>query len=404
LTFTWGWMVCNLTEPMKERASKLPADFFGEPFRIFFPAGILLGMAGVALWPVYYGGLVSTYPATTHARLMIEGFMASFIMGFLGTAGPRITSTAAFSRGEVLVLLTLDLLAAGLHFGNAHRAGDLLFALCLAIFLLLIAGRFVRRKDSPPPHFALIALGLVNGVAGAMLTGLFEDKVYTIAYRVGAMCLEQGFVLFPILGVAPFLLPRILGKPPGDDLPESPNLPPGWLKRAAFAAGVGLIIDGTFVLQAFDVVEAAQWLRFGVVLIYLVAKMSRSGRSFLGTCLRIGIWTVPVGIAMEFMWPQYRIGALHVVFIGGFSFIVLTVALRVVFGHSGRQDLLRKRLPFFITAAVLIFLAALSRYIADAAPAARTVHLVAAAGCWLAATVIWLVRVVPKVTVAEPEE
>jgi uncharacterized protein involved in response to NO len=389
---------------MKDRALKSPADFFGEPFRIFFPAGILLGMAGVALWPVYYGGIVSTYPATTHARLMIEGFMASFIIGFLGTAGPRVISTPPFSRGEVIALLTLDLLAAGLHFGNAHRAGDLLFALCLATFLVLIGRRFFRRKDSPPPNFALVALGLLNGVAGAILTGLFEDGVYTVAYRVGAMCLEQGFVLFPILGVAPFLLPRILGEPPGDDIPESRKLPPGWLKRAAFAVGVGLIIDGTFVLQAFDVVEAAQWLRFGAVLIYLVAKMSRSGRSFLGACLRIGIWTVPLGIAMELMWPQYRIGALHVVFIGAFSFIVLTVAIRVVFGHSGRQDLLRKRLPFFITTAVLIFLAALSRYIADASPPARTVHLVAAAGCWLAAALIWLVRVIPKVTVAEQEE
>jgi uncharacterized protein involved in response to NO len=389
---------------MNARASKPPADFFGEPFRIFFPAGIVLGMAGVALWPVYYGGLVSTYPATTHARLMIEGFMASFIIGFLGTAGPRVTSTNPFSRTEVVALLTLDLLAAGVHFGNSHRAGDLLFAFCLAIFLVFIGRRFLRRKDSPPPNFALVALGLLNGVAGALLTGLFEDKVYTAAYRVGAMCLEQGFVLFPILGVAPFLLPRILGEPAGDDSPESRTLPPGWLKRAAFAAGVGLIVDGTFVLQAFDVVETAQWLQFGAVLIYLVAKMSRSGRSFLGTCLRIGVWTVPVGIAMEFMWPQYRIGALHVVFIGAFSFIVLTVAIRVVFGHSGRQDLLRKPLPFFVTAAALIFLAAVSRYIADAAPPARTIHLVAAAVCWLVAALIWIVRVIPKVTIAEPEE
>jgi uncharacterized protein involved in response to NO len=389
---------------MKDRVSKPLADFFAEPFRIFFPVGIGLGMAGAALWPVYYAGLVSTYPATTHARLMIEGFMASFIMGFLGTAGPRVTSTAAFSRGEVLVILTLDLLAAGLHFGNAHRAGDLLFAFCLTVFLFLIGRRFLRRKDSPPPNFALVALGLLNGVAGAILTGLFEDRVYTVAYRVGAACLEQGFVLFPILGVAPFLLPRILGVPPRDDLPESRNLPPGWLKRAAFAAGIGLVIDGTFVLQAFDALETALWLQFGALLIYLLAKMSRSGSSFLGTCLRVGIWTLPFGVAIELMWPQYRIGALHIVFVGGFSFIVLTVAIRVVFGHSGRQDLLQKRLPFFTVAAILIFFAALSRYTADVAPRSRTIHLVAAAVCWLVAALIWAIRVIPKVTIAEPEK
>jgi uncharacterized protein involved in response to NO len=389
---------------IKKSSLKSTADFFGEPFRVFFPAGILLGIAGVALWLAYYWGFLSTYPGTAHARLMIEGFMASFIIGFLGTAGPRITSTSPFSRGEVLVLLTLDLLAAGLHFGNSHRAGDLLFALCLAVFLLFIGRRFFHRKDSPPPNFALVALGLLNGIAGAILTGLFEDKVYTVGYRVGALCLEQGFVLLPILGVAPFLLPRILGKLPADDTPESPKLPPGWLKRAAFAAGIGLIIDGTFVAEAFGATEAAGWVRFGAVLIYLIAKMSHSGRSFLGNCLRVGIWTVPAAIGVELMWPQYRIGALHILFISAFSFIVLTVAIRVVFGHSGREDLLRKRLPFFTVAATLIFLAMLSRYIAEVAPNARTIHLVAAAACWISAAFIWIVRVIPNVTIAGPEE
>jgi uncharacterized protein involved in response to NO len=82
-----------------------------------------------------------------HARLMIEGFMASFIIGFLGTAGPRITSTRHFSRSELVVLMTLDLLSAGLHFGGAHRAGDVCFVCCLAFFLVVIGKRFVRRKD-----------------------------------------------------------------------------------------------------------------------------------------------------------------------------------------------------------------------------------------------------------------
>ena len=82
---------------MKAQLSKIRANFFVEPFRIFFPAGILIGIAGVALWPAYYAGLVVTYPGTGHARLMIEGFMASFIIGFLGTAGPRITTTSPFS-------------------------------------------------------------------------------------------------------------------------------------------------------------------------------------------------------------------------------------------------------------------------------------------------------------------
>jgi uncharacterized protein involved in response to NO len=72
--------------------------FCKEPFRIFFAIGLILGIVGVSLWPLYYVGLLTAYPGTSHARLMIEGFMASFVIGFLGTAGPRITSTSHFSR------------------------------------------------------------------------------------------------------------------------------------------------------------------------------------------------------------------------------------------------------------------------------------------------------------------
>ena len=74
-----------------------------EPFRIFFPAGIALGILGVSLWLLDFAGAAIAYPNLSHARLMIEGFMGSFIFGFLGTAGPRITSTTPLSLGEVAV-------------------------------------------------------------------------------------------------------------------------------------------------------------------------------------------------------------------------------------------------------------------------------------------------------------
>ncbi len=82
----------------------------------------------------------------------------------------------------------------------------------------------------------------------------------------------------------------------------------------------------------------------------------------------------------------------------------MTVAIRVVFGHSGNSHLFKKRLPFFIVVGVLIFLAMVSRYVADTAPAVRNVHLVAAALFWIAGVVIWMVKVLPKVAVADPEE
>ena len=387
---------------MRQFSSRIPPFFFHEPFRIFFPAGLLLGMIGVALWPAYYAGWISVYPSISHARLMIEGFMGSFIIGFLGTAGPRITSTPPFSRTAVLSLLTLIVLAAGLHFGGANRAGDFLFAVAIAIFMFQIGKRFVRRKDSPPPNFALVGLGLLNGLIGAILLGLFENQLYAKPYQLGATLLEQGFVLLPILGIAPFLLPKLLNIALPDG-PESHAFPPGWKRRAVLAATTGLIVDLTFVADAFRLTFFGPWLRLGVILIYLIVMMPMGTRSFLANCMRVGIAAIVIGIGCEALWPLYRVGALHVIFISGFGFIAMTVGIRVVFGHSGNAHLFKKRLPFFIAAGTLIFLAAFSRYVADIVTPARTIHLLAAAICWLIAALVWAIKVLPKVVIVEPE-
>ena len=316
---------------------------------------------GVSLWPLYYAGILAEYPAILHARLMIEGFMASFIIGFLGTAGPRITSAPHFSRAEVLLLLTLDLLAAGLHFGGSHRAGDFLFALCLATFAFILGKRFVQRADSPPPNFVLVALGLLNGVIGALLLALYRKPALCRALPHRRQFARARFRSFAHARCRPLSPRRVCSiSRATDDLPESRVLPPGWVPRAAFALTIGLTIDATFVGEAFGWSTPAGWLRVGAVLLYLAARMPRRGRSFLGDCLRVGLAAVVVGLAVEVLWPQYRIGALHILFISGFSFIVLTVSIRVIFGHSGNAHLFEKRMPFFIVAAVLIFLAMVS--------------------------------------------
>ena len=38
------------------------AEVGREPFRVFFPAGVLAGITGVALWPLHFMGLVEMYP------------------------------------------------------------------------------------------------------------------------------------------------------------------------------------------------------------------------------------------------------------------------------------------------------------------------------------------------------
>src|SRR6476469_7684647 len=101
--------MADLETPAPDSKTRLARSFSQmcqEPFRVFFPTGALLGLAGVSLWVLYYCGSGVSYPNVAHARLMIEGMMASFIFGFLGTAGPRLTSAPHFSISEVGILFT----------------------------------------------------------------------------------------------------------------------------------------------------------------------------------------------------------------------------------------------------------------------------------------------------------
>src|SRR5213078_4726011 len=52
-----------------EKAKRIGfADLGKEPFRIFFPEGVLAGILGVSLWPLYFTGITKFYPGQAHAR------------------------------------------------------------------------------------------------------------------------------------------------------------------------------------------------------------------------------------------------------------------------------------------------------------------------------------------------
>src|SRR5947209_19769938 len=85
------------------------SDLVKEPFRLFFPEGVLAGVIGVSLWPMYVFKLVSQYPGDAHARIMAYGLFGGFIYGFLGTAMPRLLSAPPLGTRNVLTLLTLHL-------------------------------------------------------------------------------------------------------------------------------------------------------------------------------------------------------------------------------------------------------------------------------------------------------
>jgi uncharacterized protein involved in response to NO len=386
---------------------KFSALCFGEPFRIFFPIGLLFGVIGVALWPLFVWHAINFYPRDAHLRLMIEGLMGSFIIGFLGTAGPRLLDAQPFSAMETTTLVALQVLSAMLHLSQERELGDTIFLVMLILFLGFVATRARNRHDLPPPNFVLVLLGFVNAIVGIFFVfGARRVSDGVFLNQLGALLLNQGFVLFPILGVGAFFFPKLLGgaKPEPADLQIATAL---WKKRALIAALTGLLIWISFVLEALDWTRSAAVLRGLAVLFYFAFQghlfEKPIGPPFLAHCFRIGAGLLVLALFFPAALPTYRVANLHLAFIGGFTIILFTVSTRVILGHSGHAHLFQRRLRFLIATLVLLIVAMIARVGADFFPPERNSHLVYAALIWLAAATIWAWALVPKLSLSDEE-
>jgi uncharacterized protein involved in response to NO len=379
-----------------------------EPFRIFFPLGMLFGISGVSLWPLFHLGIhASFHPGMMHARMMIEGFLGAFVFGFLGTALPRVTGAPPLRSWELWTLVVLHLTAAGLHIGLQPFLGDRVFLVLLVLFLVCMGRRFARRQDLPPPGFALVGLGFLNALAGTALLASVPWNLWTYAMPVGTALLNEGWVLLLILGIGGFLLPRFLGIP-RPEFPKSRTPPPGWKPRALIAGATGVAITATLVAGSMSFhPQAADWVRCAAAGAYLVSTVpfyrAKVPNVTLTICLRVALVLLIAGLVFPLFWPLQRVAGLHVIFIGGFSLITLTVATRVILGHSGNSHLFASSLPFLIAAALLLATAAALRAIGDFVPATRNHWLNGASCAWMLGAAVWAWRVLPKVRIPDSE-
>ncbi len=382
----------------------------GEPFRLLFPIGTAAGILGVLLWPLHAMGWMDGYPLTAHTRIMVEGFLAAFVFGFLGTALPRMLEVARsgaleiFTWGGALVTITL------FHFWGWHLVGDILFLVLFLCFLTSLLIRAQHRKDTPPPGFVLVAMGMLCGIAGTALhiaIGALPGGMPPWVYPLARTLLYQGFLLLPVMGVGAFLLPRFFGLPNRHSFPESLALPPGWTARARFAALCGIVVVASFALEALGYLRTGYALRAIGVLVYLIREVpvhqARFSQGSLARTLRVALAAIPLGYLALAVHPGWQLSLIHVVFITGFSLLTFTVASRVVLGHSGRSDLFAARLKAIGGMAVLLVLALGMRLIAEAFPAVRIPVYAISALLWIAGALIWAVTILPRVRYPDTE-
>jgi uncharacterized protein involved in response to NO len=370
---------------------------------------VAVGIAGVALWPLYFSGTISFYPGMSHARLMAYGFFGGFIVGFLGTAFPRMLGAAPLQPFETAVLLVLYVAMVAVILAAKTTLGDGLFVLLLLVLAAMLGGRARKRADVPPPGFVLVGLALLCAAVGAVLSIL--QNYSETAFFWGALqhlLVYQGLMLLPILGVGAFLFPRFLGLGSQHSFPESITPPPGWTGKALAALLTGGLIIVSFWLEAAGWVRAGPGLRFAVTLIYLVREVPiyRSGtaRNAPAGILKLALGLLLAGFAAIVFLPGYRISLLHLTLIGGFAMITLAVATRVTFGHSGNLVLLDRPNRLLWVSTGIMLLAMVTRISGDFWTKVLASHYSYGAVVWIVAILLWSFYVLPKVAVPDPAD
>ncbi len=385
-----------------------------EPYRIFFPFALLAGIAGVILWPLFYGGYITSfYPLQAHARMMIEGFVGGFAVGFIGTALPKLLNAPHLRLWQVLLMLLMYLSYCVLHMLGHDQPGDLLFSAMLVILLSCLAVRFKQRKAPAPSGIILAPMGLIAGATGAAWSGLVlsyegDPHVMYFANRL----LYQAFILLPILGVGSFIFPMILGtqKPYVSQLGLEAKR--RWRKEAALAIAVGILIITSYWIEYYDnlhYLKAMSAARMIICFIWLVKVSNwikrKTVRGIMAFALRAGIVCLlggMLGVAILGENPLYKIALDHSLYIGGFGLITMIVATRVIFGHSGQGSKCQSWNKALIWSTGLLLFGMLTRISADFIPVMRISHHIYAAGCWVVVSIIWGLGILPSVRKQPP--
>ncbi len=370
-----------------------------DPWRLFFPVGLVLTWSGVVHWLLFAVGVTDRYRSVFHSTAQIQGFLTSVAVGFLYTFVPRRTGTAPPSRWEMAAGAAAPIAATIAAWLNRQALAQVLWAAGAAVVIGFVA----RRLRSPggarglPGVFAWVPLALLCGVAGAALvaaaSALGPHRAPEI-WQLGRGLLLQGFPSALVVGVGGTMLPVLTrGEPIPAPVPRPRAArlaqgPAALLFLASFPLEVYLGPRPGLALRAFAAGGALVW----------AARLWRppSVPGLHRRLIWIAAWLLPVGYAVAAADPGRRSAALHVMFVG-FALMALSVSLHVALSHGGHPELLGER-PWQVWIMGLLVLAALGfRLLAGIDPAHLERWLGPSAACFLLGTVAWAWLVFPAI-------
>ena len=362
-----------------------------EPFRIFFPLGVFLAWIGVGHWLLYTTGIAATYSCRFHGLVQMQAFMMAFAIGFLLTALPRRTQTKPVNLMEMAALVAAVVVSTGAaivdHWVIAETAYGAIFALLIQFALRRFLNGAGRR---PPAAFVLLPIAALQGLGGAALIAAAElNNVAPSTGHLGVLLVEQGVFLCLAVGVGSLVLPLMAGIPPPADLGSAPR--ERW-KALAYGC-TGAAIFASFLLEQLGFERSGPILRALVVSIglglgggawHLPGKPGAHRK-----LVWLAVWLMPVGLVVSAICPDYRVPALHILFIGGFSLMAFGVGTHVALSHLNMEQLALGRPPAVIILGAAFLIALCARLAADSSNT-YFLHIGWAAAVWILGSAVWL--------------
>ena len=384
--------------PVREAPRVIPGR---EPYRRLFPLGIVIGWTGVGLWIAHAAGWIA-YPGTLHATLLLLGFQQCFVLGFLMTAMPSFLHAPHCRTAELAAALALVGATATSALFDWGTAAGLFYLGSLGVPVWMAVSRLMGREHGPPPEeFILVAAGFATGMVGAVwMVGAAAGLWTEPAPRFGLRLIGFGMILPVVLGVGGLLVPTFMAMREPLTIPGIARAHERGPRRVLYALIV-LFLVGAVAMEGSGLPIAAAWIRaiVGSLLLLWVWKLFRlPGRADrLSYALWSSGWLLFIGLWLGVLVPARPLLGEHVVFIGGFGFLTLGIATRVVVRHGGYPLAFESRV-IGIAALAFLGLALLLRALAeplDPAGAAKTWTLAAAAAAWMAAWGRWAWKAVP---------